>query len=92
MAPIIVRVQVFGRVQGVFFRDYTRRKANELGLNGWVRNCSDGSVEALLSGTETAVEQMIDWLHGGSPAAHVQRVVTENNGDEPESDGFHIVY
>lgn len=92
MALTNVHVQVFGRVQGVFFRDYTRKKANELGLNGWVRNCSDGSVEALLSGTEIAVEHMVDWLHRGSPAAHVQRVVAEYHGSEPEPIGFHIVY
>ncbi len=64
-----------GRVQGVFFRDYTSRKARELGLTGWVRNRRDGSVECIISGDDDAVEAMINWLHQGSPSSKVERVV-----------------
>jgi acylphosphatase len=92
MALKTVHVQVFGRVQGVFFRDYTRRKAEELGVDGWVRNCSDGSVETLLSGSETAVDHMVDWLQDGSPASRVQRLVTQGREQDPGLDGFRIVY
>ena len=71
-------VRVTGRVQGVFFRGWTHDQANELGVTGWVRNCPDGSVEAHLSGEESAVQELIDRLHGGPPAAVVSQVdVTE---------------
>jgi acylphosphatase len=71
-------VRVTGRVQGVFFRGWTQDQANELGVTGWVRNCPDGSVEAHLSGEELAVQELVDRLHGGPPAAIVSHVdVTE---------------
>ena len=71
-------VRVTGRVQGVFFRGWTQDRANELGVTGWVRNCPDGSVEAHLSGEESAVQELVGRLHGGPPAAIVSHVdVTE---------------
>ena len=71
-------VRVTGRVQGVFFRGWTQDQANELDVTGWVRNCPDGSVEAHLSGEELAVQELVDRLHGGPPAAIVSHVdVTE---------------
>lgn len=54
-----VRVKVKGRVQGVFFRDWTVETARSLGLAGWVRNRRDGSVEALLSGDPAKVDEMV---------------------------------
>ncbi|MBE0583376.1 MAG: acylphosphatase [Desulfofustis sp.] len=69
-----IKARVFGIVQGVCFREYTRRKAEELAVAGWVRNCPDGSVEALISGSPGSVERMIDWLHHGSPHAQVERL------------------
>jgi acylphosphatase len=74
MARVGRHVRVIGRVQGVFFRAWTQRQANELGVTGWVRNCPDGSVEANLSGGESAVRQLIDRLHDGPPSAVVNRV------------------
>jgi acylphosphatase len=65
------RVIVLGRVQGVFFRDSTRRHATELGLAGWVRNCTDGTVEAVFEGPADAVQAAIDWCRTGPPHAHV---------------------
>lgn len=65
-------VVVHGRVQGVFFRAETQRAATDLGITGWVRNRSDGSVEATVEGDESAVEQMIDWLGYGPARAHVR--------------------
>lgn len=90
MATKTVHVQVIGRVQGVFFRDYTRREAERLGLSGWVKNMPDGSVEALLSGSTETVDAMLAWLHEGSPAARVQRVVVDETDAPPHLSGFQI--
>ncbi len=79
-----IRAQVFGIVQGVCFRDYTRRKAEELGLGGWVKNRSDGSVEALICGPSTGVEEIVTWLHHGPPHAHVERVEIDNETEPPQ--------
>ncbi|MDD5502963.1 MAG: acylphosphatase [Candidatus Thermoplasmatota archaeon] len=67
-------VRVFGRVQGVFFRQGTAGEASRLGLGGWVRNCDDGSVEALFEGESDAVEQMVAWCSHGPPSAEVEKV------------------
>lgn len=64
-------VYVDGRVQGVFFRLYTERKALELNVNGWVRNLPDGRVEIEVEGTPAYVEQMLQWLQHGPSTAHV---------------------
>jgi acylphosphatase len=78
------RVVVSGQVQGVFFRDTCRRQAHVYGVMGWVRNCPDGTVEAVFEGEPNAVEAMIEWVRRGPPAAEVSRVeVTE---EEPVGD------
>lgn len=70
-----MHVRVHGRVQGVFFRDTTRRRARQHDVAGWVRNCPDGTVEAYLEGEREAVEAILDWIrHGGPRAARVERV------------------
>jgi acylphosphatase len=66
------RIQIFGHVQGVFFRNSTQEKARELGLNGWVRNEPDGSVLVELEGNFDAVAGMERWLRQGPPLAKVQ--------------------
>lgn len=68
------RYKVSGRVQGVFFRASTRRQALSLGLTGYARNLSDGSVEVLACGSASAVEQLGVWLSVGPPAARVSSV------------------
>jgi acylphosphatase len=68
------RVVVSGDVQGVFFRDTCRRQARAHGVTGWVRNCPDGTVEAVFEGEPQAVEAMITWAREGPPAAQVDRV------------------
>lgn len=73
-----VRVRVEGRVQGVFFRDYTRQTAQRLGLRGWVRNVYDGSVEALIQGETDTVTEMISWFYTGSPLSAVTHVSQQN--------------
>ena len=69
-----VRIYVSGKVQGVFFRTEAQRTAMNLNLTGWVRNRSDGRVEALLEGEDTDVDKMIAWCKTGSPAARVDHV------------------
>jgi len=71
-----VHVIVEGRVQGVFFRAYTRDEAVKLGLSGWVRNRTDGSVEVLIEGEKIAVEKMEQWLHEGSPHSLIKMIHT----------------
>jgi acylphosphatase len=80
--PIRAHVFVTGRVQGVGYRFSTRDEANRLGINGWVRNLSDGRVEALFEGSKAAVEEMIKWCHKGPRAAVVKDVAVEYK--EPE--------
>ncbi len=71
-----LRAHVFisGRVQGVNFRWFTQRKAQELKLTGWVRNLWDGRVEAVFEGDEAAVRQAVAWCHHGEPPARVSEV------------------
>ena len=76
------RVVVHGRVQGVFFRDSTQREADSAGVAGWVRNCGDGTVEAVFEGEDAAVERMLDFVRGGPGRADVDDV--EVHHEEPE--------
>ena len=83
-------VQVIGSVQGVFFREYTRRRAEALGITGWVRNRGDGSVEALISGEEPQTKKMLEWFYQGSPASSVHNVIIEETSGPVESSAFLI--
>ena len=69
-----MRVVVTGRVQGVWFRDSMREVARREGVYGWVRNRSDGAVEAELEGGEDAVDRVVRWAHTGPPRARVDAV------------------
>ena len=70
-----------GRVQGVGFRAYLRREAQRHNVVGWVRNRSDGSVEAVIQGTPEAIQAVVDWAHRGPPSARVTDVhVTDGEG------------
>ena len=87
-----VHVIISGRVQGVFFRAYTREAATALKLTGWVRNLHDGSVEAVLEGEDKNVESMLEWCKKGPPHAVVKHV---DSTDEPytgEFGDFRITY
>lgn len=92
-APVTAfRFVVRGRVQGVGFRWWTQRQAQELGLSGTVRNRSDGAVEVLARGPADAVEALRTRLDGGPPSAHVELVESspwEIAGDTPS--GFSIL-
>lgn len=71
------RVRIHGRVQGVFFRNWTADRARALGVRGWVRNRRDGSVEMLAHGDDDAVEALIAACRTGPPAAKVERIEVE---------------
>ena len=68
------RVSIKGLVQGVFFRQSTMETARQLGVAGWVRNESDGSVAAEIVGSRQNVEKLIAWCHKGPPSARVDKV------------------
>ena len=74
---VTVRLAITGRVQGVGFRESMRAVAQALEINGWVRNCEDGSVEAVTQGDEFAIEQLVAWCHNGPPGANVKFVVAD---------------
>jgi acylphosphatase len=82
-----VALRVEGRVQGVWYRGWALAEAERRGLRGWVRNRSDGSVEALLIGSETPVAEMIAACRRGPPAARVSAVI-ERPGQDDGSQGF----
>jgi acylphosphatase len=63
-----------GRVQGVWFRESMRREAERLGVTGWVRNTPDGAVEAVVQGSDEAVDALLAWAHRGPPQARVDHV------------------
>jgi acylphosphatase len=79
-------VRISGRVQGVFFRDSTRQKAEELGLAGWVKNLPDGRVEAVFEGPSERVREMVRWCEEGPRNASVEDVDSdfENSGGDLE--------
>ena len=86
------QIRVNGRVQGVGFRYALRDEARGLGVTGWVRNCADGSVEALLQGETPAVEALVRWARRGPRAARVETLAETE--PEPQFDraytGFDI--
>ena len=77
MNILCLRCYVSGRVQGVWYRGHTQRKALELGLSGYARNLADGRVEVLVCGEESAVIVLRQWLWQGSPGAQVVGVQWE---------------
>ena len=83
------RAVAHGRVQGVFFRDSTRREAERRGVSGWASNESDGSVAVVLEGAPDAVEAMLEFLHAGPGHASVSSVDVLD--EEPEGlSGFSV--
>ncbi len=74
MEKICLHVFVSGRVQGVWYRESTKRQAVERGITGWAKNLTDGRVELVLCGERQRVNTLIDWLHEGPPNARVDSV------------------
>jgi acylphosphatase len=86
-----LRLAIRGRVQGVWFREATRIEAQRLGVSGWVKNCQDGSVEAVLEGSEGSVREMESWCHHGPPAARVTEVLSSEEPMAGEH-GFRVLH
>jgi acylphosphatase len=82
-----VRLIIRGRVQGVGFRQWTQREASARGLDGWVRNLPDGTVEALIAGPTAAVRGMIEACHKGPMLAAVTEI-HEHAAEAPDEAGF----
>ncbi len=72
------RLRISGRVQGVFFRESMRLRAQQLKVTGWVRNCADGTVEAVAQGDAFEVGRLIEWAQRGPDAAKVENVDVES--------------
>jgi acylphosphatase len=87
MTEKTVKARITGRVQGVSYRAWTQATAHSNGLSGWVRNCGDGSVEAVFAGDADRVDAMLAACHAGPPAAEVDGVATgpADTGDMPEN-------
>jgi acylphosphatase len=87
-----VHVWIKGRVQGVFFRAYTRDAAIKEGVTGWVKNLPDGRVEAVFEGDADKVERIVAWCYRGSPLGRVDHVETREEEYRSEFDRFEITY
>jgi acylphosphatase len=87
-----VHVMISGRVQGVWFRANTKRKAEDLGLTGWVKNTEDGKVEAVFEGNEDDIQKMVSWCHTGSESSRVTNVEVRYQDFTNEFDRFQIVH
>ncbi len=87
MSTIAVRLRIEGRVQGVWYRAWTVKEATARGLQGWVRNRGDGSVEALLHGPMDTVRDMVEACRKGPPAALVEHIA-EHPAEPPTESGF----
>jgi len=85
-----VRALLSGRVQGVFFRAETQEAARRNGVSGWVRNTSDGRVEAVFEGRDEDVDRMVQWCRNGPPNARVDDIRVQEGTYTGEFDGFSI--
>jgi len=83
-------IRLYGRVQGVYFRESMRAEATKLGLTGWVRNRQDGTVEAVIQGGDAAQRILLAWAETGPTLAHVERV--EIQKEETAAEGNFIEF
>lgn len=89
---IRVHIYISGRVQGVFFRRNTKKKAEKLGIAGWVKNLADGRVEAVFEGEKEKVEEMINWTKKGSLIAKINGIEVDRQEYQGEFKNFEIRY
>ena len=88
-----LHLRITGKVQGVGYRASLDARARALGLRGWVRNRTDGSVEAVAAGTPAALQALVDWARHGPPMAQVDQVLVTEVGDadaEADTGGFEV--
>jgi len=83
-------IWISGQVQGVFFRDATRKKAEDLRITGWVRNLPDGRVEAILEGDKEAVDKIIEWAKEGPDTARIEEVEVKWENYKDEFSSFQV--
>lgn len=81
---------VSGKVQGVFYRDSARQKAQSLGITGWIKNTADGTVELHACGDEENIKAFVDWLWEGPSVAQVTDVIWQGI-EEKKYEGFRII-
>ena len=87
-----VRIFVKGKVQGVFFRQALKVKAKQNNVFGWVKNLTDGRVEAVLEGEDEKVNVLVEWCHGGPANARVEDVEIRNETFTNEFSKFEVLY
>ncbi len=85
-------LKIYGRVQGVFYRDSARRKAKKMGLAGWAQNQADGSVKIVAQGEEQTLKEFVDWCYNGPILAKVDEIETEWSKPEKKLKNFEIRY
>jgi len=81
-----VHLVIKGKVQGVYYRASARDVAREIGVTGWIKNMTDGNVEALVSGPEERVEKFIEWCRKGPKNAEVSEVIVNDSKERPLAD------
>ncbi len=86
------RLVVSGRVQGVSFRAHARSAARKMGAKGWVRNCPDGTVEAVVEGETQIVNSVLAWFRKGSPFSRVDNIRITDENPSGEFDDFQIIF
>jgi len=89
---INAHILISGRVQGVWYRASTKNKAEQLGIKGWVKNTTNGEVEAVFQGEEKLVEKMITWCYQGPPLAKVDKISVKKQDNIENYDDFSIKY
>jgi acylphosphatase len=87
-----VHVLIFGKVQGVSFRYHTYELAKKLGITGWVRNTSDGKVEAVFEGDGNKIEKILEFCKRGPSLARVEKVEVKEEKFKGEFKDFEIIY
>lgn len=92
MGNIRVNLIIEGRVQGVWFRESTRKEAERMGVCGWVRNRPEGTVEVVAEGPEEEVRKLMEWCRHGPPSARVLRVHEGEAAFQGEFTEFDVVY
>ncbi len=87
-----IRIIVTGKVQGVFFRQALKVMAKKNDIFGWVKNLTDGRVEAVLEGDEEKISWLVEWSHGGPANARVEDVEIHNEKFSGEFSKFDVLY
>lgn len=87
---MVKHIQVYGKVQGVGFRYFTYMMATQLNIDGWAKNCGDGSVEILAHGSDLLMEQFIGQVSNGPRFAHVEGIEVEEISHDGPWHGFSI--